>query len=210
MRIFHITDTFTENMYLFLKAGCSISQCIEDSMRKEARLMIQSGFTRNQIEELKNKHYYDISRILQLILYICSINKDVNENEEQKKIYRKSNGSPKDVFREVRKWDVGYRIGNTIRQYQHSSKSVSDVSSSDNQSSEKKSTAKRPHSRKGHYHHFWVGSKKDNSRKLVLKWIAPMFINGGQDDIVATVHSVKSAKHTDLMLHQSKKVEDTP
>ena len=50
---------------------------------------------------------------------------------------------------------------------------------------------KRPHTRRGHWHHYWVGSDKDNSRKLILKWTAPMFIGGGSDDTIATVNKIE-------------------
>ena len=45
--------------------------------------------------------------------------------------------------------------------------------SSDN----KGGTPKSPHSRRGHWHHFWTGAKNSDDRKLILKWIAPTFIN---------------------------------
>ena len=33
--------------------------------------------------------------------------------------------------------------------------------------------------------------EKDGSGRIILKWIAPMFINGGDDDIIPTQHNVK-------------------
>ena len=53
------------------------------------------------------------------------------------------------------------------------------------------SVGKRPHSRRGHYHHYWVGSKKDGTRRIILKWVAPMFINGDIDDIIPTTYELK-------------------
>lgn len=47
--------------------------------------------------------------------------------------------------------------------------------------------------RKSHFHHYWVGSKSDNSRVLVLKWVAPMFINTALDEeLPAVVTKIKS------------------
>ncbi len=47
--------------------------------------------------------------------------------------------------------------------------------------------------RKGHFHHYWVDSKSDNSRVLVLKWVAPMFINTAFDEeLPAVVTKIKS------------------
>ena len=83
---------------------------------------------------------------------------------------------PKDTYGEIRKWDVGYRIGKIIRN------SKSDQQAEPTERNNSKSSMKRPHTRRGHFHHFWVGSKSDGSRKLVLKWVAPMFINMQYDD----------------------------
>lgn len=130
-----------------------------------------------------------MSRLLQLILYICAENKDMQENEQQKTITRKPSNKdkPKDAFREIRKWDVGYRIGNVIRKHDNAERS----NNSNETTSTSAGTSKRPHSRRGHYHHYWIGSEKDGSRRIILKWIAPMFINGGDDDIIPTLHNVK-------------------
>ena len=38
--------------------------------------------------------------------------------------------------------------------------------------------SKAPHSRRGHWHHYWVGKKDSGERRLILKWIAPTFVNG--------------------------------
>ena len=48
------------------------------------------------------------------------------------------------------------------------------------------------HVRRGHYHHFWQGSRKDGTRKLILKWVAPIFVNAGNaDNMLPTIHRIK-------------------
>lgn len=131
-----------------------------------------------------------ITKALQLVLYICAANADISENPQQKQITRKPTvgNQPKDTLREVRKWDVGYRIGSSIR------KSTNEAQIPE-RSMKKHHTLspKRPHVRKGHFHHYWVGSKSDNSRVLVLKWVAPMFINTALDEeLPAVVTKIKS------------------
>ena len=44
-------------------------------------------------------------------------------------------------------------------------------------------------SRRGHWHHYWVGPR-DGDRELILKWVAPMFINSG--DNIVTIYPVKA------------------
>lgn len=118
-----------------------------------------------------------VQKALQIVIYLCTVNADVNENENQKKYMRRPSAKSleKDVTREVQKWDVGYRIGSSLRASKASTNSVS-ISHSGSH------TPKRPHSRRGHFHRFWTGSEKDGSRKLVVKWITPMFIHGNDSD----------------------------
>lgn len=47
----------------------------------------------------------------------------------------------------------------------------------------------RPHMRRAHWHHFWTG-KKGEERKLILKWIAPSFINTELGEQPATINIV--------------------
>lgn len=124
---------------------------------------------------------------LQFVLYILSVNAEIEENEVQKKVYKPSNGSAKvvkDKYSEIRKWDVGYRIGAIIR----------DNKARIEQEREYKThpgshASKRPHMRRGHWHSFWTGPKKGN-RKLVLHWIPPTFI-GTKGNIPVVYHDVK-------------------
>lgn len=142
---------------------------------------------------------------LQMVLYILSINSDIEENPVQKKIYRRSVSSKedsaahkiKDKYAEVRMWDVGYRIGASVRaNRQKREGSISGHSGSH--------SSKRPHLRRGHWHNFWVGprtSKEGNrdgreaERKLVLRWIPPTFIGGGKikgsEEMPVVYHEVK-------------------
>lgn len=195
LRIFIVSenDGIIGNYMLHLKQGWTISDGVKDAvLQSEKFLNENTEINRKNKEKFKEgmftENYDMISHFIQLILYICAENKDVQENEEQKAITsRPANGSqPKDVYREIRKWDVGYRIGNAIRKYD-AEKQRQGIS----HEGTGKGTTKRPHTRRGHYHHYWIGSNKDNSRRIILKWVAPMFINGDEDDIIPTQHNVK-------------------
>lgn len=172
---------------------------IYDNMNFACPLIIRDGITiKESIDYLRKMFTEDkdfdpkildmaidfIPKALQLVLYICAANADICENPQQKQITRKpmTGIKPKDTLREVRKWDVGYRIGSIIR------KSTDEVQIQEQEGDKKyKSSPKRPHVRKGHFHHYWVGSKSDNSRVLVLKWVAPMFINTALDEELPAV-----------------------
>lgn len=162
---------------LVIREGLSI----KDAMKWMNMLMSEAtGEISYDPKFLKFTHDF-ITKTLQLVLYICA---DISENIQQKQITRKPTieTKPKDTLREVRKWDVGYRIGSIIR------KSTNEVQTQEQEVDKKhKSSPKRPHIRKGHFHHYWVGSKTDSSRVLVLKWVAPMFINTALDEELPTV-----------------------
>lgn len=55
-------------------------------------------------------------------------------------------------------------------------------------------SAKSPHSRKDHWHHFWTGKRGTEERKLILKWVAPMFINDGTDEVSVNLIGNESDK----------------
>ena len=46
----------------------------------------------------------------------------------------------------------------------------------------------RPHTRRGHWHHYWTGTK--DNRKLILKWTAPIFVGGSSDNIITTINKI--------------------
>lgn len=179
-----------ENKYL----GCPLvireGLNIKEAMKWMNMLMSESTGEIIYDPELIQFTHDFITKALQLVLYICAANADISENPQQKQITRKPTvgNQPKDTLREVRKWDVGYRIGSSIR------KSTNEAQIPE-RSMKKHHTLspKRPHVRKGHFHHYWVGSKSDNSRVLVLKWVAPMFINTALDEeLPAVVTKIKS------------------
>ncbi len=192
---------------LHLKQGYTISDAIERSIEisienlnnkelkqhyKEMGVSLADDLefeklTKSELDEFKEEMKNELQSILQLVLYVCADNKEV---ESSKTIKRRENikptDKPKDVFREIQEWEVGYRIGNTIRKYNsehHSENSTTYTLGT--------GSKKRPHSRRGHWHHYWCGSDKDGTRKLLLKWTAPMFINGDSGDDIPTVHKVK-------------------
>lgn len=133
-----------------------------------------------------------VNLFLQLVLYLCADNAEIEENEIQKDIYKPTpkDKKPQDSFKEIRKWEVGYRYGSTIRKTKKHSKSQSLPNKTD-RTGTGVGTKKRPHSRKGHWHHFWTGSEKQGNRKLILHWVAPTVINAEYNDNVPTIHKVK-------------------
>lgn len=172
-------DESLEIYHLHICDGGTLRESTERTSHKIKRGLMMQGRTVNGefIDKYAQEQTQVVSRLVQLVLYICAENADVAENPEQKEITRKPSAGtrPKDVYREIRKWDVGVKIGKMIRQQKYYSSGASGHG-----------TTKRPHVRRGHYHHYWIGSEKDGTRRLILRWVAPTFVNGAADDVIVT------------------------
>ncbi|MFQ8638717.1 MAG: AcrVA2 family anti-CRISPR protein [Acutalibacteraceae bacterium] len=137
---------------------------------------------------------------LQLILYLLSENAEVTsqagdtkkteDKREAKSEEKADQAQPatsrqiKDQYKEIRTNTVGVYIGAALRK---SRKYNTGTDSSDG-----RGTPVRPHIRRGHWHHYWYGSKGE--RRLKLKWTAPMVIHAEQGEIGTVIVPVKPEK----------------
>lgn len=146
--------------------------------RKEA-LRVQESMgdiakKRYPINAASDNYVFDVvARLIQLILYICAQNKEIERDPEQEKIVRipKSPKLIKDKYKEIIKYNCGQETAQIIKGIYKKGKSINfPYFKSDN--TEK---SKRPHTRRGHWHHYWVGSQ--DTKKIILKWIAPTLIH---------------------------------
>lgn len=132
--------------------------------------------------------YKTINFFLQMILYLCADNADIEENKVQRSVYKPS-PIITDRYTEVRKWDVGWRYGNAIKRSRNTGTAHTGAAQAG--SSHAGSHArKRTHVRRGHYHHFWIGSERSGDRELILKWISPVVVNSEYEN-TTTIHKVK-------------------
>lgn len=130
-------------------------------------------------------------KTLQIILYLCAQNAEIVPDSEQTFITKRSStGRIRDRYAEIRKWDVGFRIGASVRKARN-------VPAEPRKQKDSGSCAThaspRPHMRRAHWHNFWTGSKAaPEARKLVLKWIAPTIVGvSDYDDSPVTLHIAK-------------------
>ena len=166
-----------------------IYQIAEDNVVSDPELRRELIRTKNDPASIKG--LMDVHRqVLQIVLYLCSQNAEVAPNSEQAFIKRPASTTRiKDRYAEIRKWNVGTRIGSTYRKHTTSRTAASNQTGSGEQR-----RSPRPHMRRGHFQHFLVG-KRDvpaEERKYILKWVAPTFV--GQmdpDDTPAVIHTVK-------------------
>lgn len=160
------TSGHTQSLGFDLQPGKTLRECIENNLKANEDV------------------YKTINFMLQIVLYLCADNADIEENPVQKTIYKKSD-KIKDNYSELRRWDVGFRYGQAIRKSKAKQKAADTVQ--DNR--EGSHSRKRTHVRRGHYHHYWTGSEKAGNRKLVLKWTSPVVINAEYENTV-TIHKV--------------------
>ena len=139
-----------------------------------------------------NDVYKVINFFIQIVLYLCADNADIQENYIHKEMYKppKPNEKPQDTVREVRKWEVGYRYGAAIKKERQAERNRTYKTTTEAGSREGSHARKRTHIRRGHYHHFWSGSEKDGTKKLTLKWVSPIVINAEYEN-VTTIRKVK-------------------
>lgn len=171
------------NAYVLELTKPTLGECIHDTIATAAKYHDMYKFVLN--DEKFDLSIDIVLRAMQLYLYICSDQADVRENLEQRKIYRpRQDGQPiKDKFRELEIKDVGVFVGYTLRRAKAEAVKASHAADEPKQGSHK-----RPHTRRGHWHHYWTGSKSDpEQRKLILKWTHPMLI-GAPTDNVTTIN----------------------
>lgn len=122
--------------------------------------------------------------IIQLLLYLCAANADVQERRPSVSAKKANKAIDK---RPVRHWDVGVRVGATIK------RNRSYAAQTQRKGGDHKQHARpRPHLRRGHWSHFWTGKRDSADRERVLKWIEPVYINADTPgDLPTTIHKVK-------------------
>lgn len=130
----------------------------------------------SKVEDLKRitdkpSHVESVIKDLNLILYLCAEKPDIDPNPEQKTVTRRTE-KVRNVYREIRKWDVGYRFGSILRKQKPASSSSTNNATGSH-------SAKRPHIRRAHWHKFWTGPK--DNQTMILKWLHPMIIHPDED-----------------------------
>lgn len=103
--------------------------------------------------------------ILKLLLYLAAKNSDIRENADSQKTYHPGH-TIKNQYREIKKWDVGFRIGEAFRNYEKSEQIRFE---------KQIRTKRRPHIRQGHWSHYWYGSKENKT--LELLWVSMCPVN---------------------------------
>lgn len=151
---------------LELNEGYTIAECMQKTF-----ITAKKNVPWVSANELKDSQTYALdicSKLLQLVLYICSSNKDIVEDPIQKNIAKQPSAFQfiKDKYREIQKWNLGEKSGILIREnykehIKQEQKEKKNAATKQNNSSRgsKAGIPKRPHYRKAHWHHYWLKAK---------------------------------------------------
>jgi len=113
---------------------------------------------------------HDIVPLVQLVLYLCAENVDMVQTPVHPNTRVRMSGQA-DIAREVHTWNVGERIGSSIRKYRNMEAQGDTLLETEKMQGTHASP--RPHIRAAHWHHFWKGPR-DGERKLILRWLPPI------------------------------------
>lgn len=180
------SDANTYSFPIYITAG-TLSESIEQSRKVALGNLKYFNYGSAEYAEALKGHK-EIQKLLgqslQLVLYILASNAEITDSPEQTTITKRGK-TIKDKYSEIRKWDVGIRIGSAIRTQNKIREQGENKTDSGHQSP-------RPHMRRAHWHHFWTGPKaQPEERKLILKWLSPMAVAVGDDETPVVIHKVE-------------------
>ena len=130
---------------------------------------------RKELTEVLGEDLSLVKKALSLILYICSDEAEIRDRDapdwepgypRPKMTKGQERLFPADRNRIV---DVGRELGAMLRDDAAKSEPCAPTG-----------RTVRPHLRRGHWHGFWTGPRKENrdQQKFVLKWLPPLFVHG--------------------------------
>ena len=166
---------------------------LRNKLPEKDEYLVTSQFSSTNSDERYDYKYnrVAISEImLQLIGYITCQNAEVKQSQQSKKTYKNhpANYRPKNDISEFKEYEVGVRIGKTIRKQTEIDRGVKQHS--DNVAIRTGSSGeKSPHIRGAHWHHYWTGKGRT---ELIVKWIAPTFVNKDKPAKDIVVHKIKN------------------
>lgn len=192
---------WTSPMLLHLGHG-SVKDCIE-AFIAETRAAAQTIGTdpvlvAQSLKEASTVALPAFEMALNLLLYLCSDEPDVQGTRKGQrqgpqpskaalraaKRGAKNRAAKQTVARQsAQNWDVGLRIGSAIRK---SKEAVERRKGAQLDASGAPSPT--THVRAAHWHLYWVGKGRQTPK---LRWLSPILVGGGLDDLSPTVRPVK-------------------
>lgn len=160
--------------YISLSAG-TVEKSFEESLQEFEKIVGGSDKVKAEYAELLGEELSLLKKALSLVLYVCSNEAEMRDRDAPD--WEPSFPRPKVTKGEERLFpadrnrvvDVGRELGAMLRE---------GAAKSDPGAPTGRSV--RPHLRRGHWHGFWTGKRKENrdQQKFFLKWLPPIFVHG--------------------------------
>ena len=199
LRLYLMYDRQPISLPIHLMPGGTINTGIDRAI--ELVRKNQTKYSDNRYESAQfdlsvsfiNEMRTELVRMVNLFLYVCSENADIEEDREQSKIYKRPSRI-RDRFSEIKKYNAGVKQGILLRKLRtYQPKQSTDISETPHGTH----ASPIPHIRRAHYHHYWTG-RRDGERTLILRWIPPTLVAADSldspDDIPTTVIKVDKPK----------------
>lgn len=161
----------------------------DDVEGKTIEELIESHVNATISSEMMKWYTKNIRAALNAVIYLCTDKPDISTYQTELPVFsspkaNKSNNKKKKAEKKKNVTsisNVGLTIGRYIRE---TKRTVSSTTHTGNGSGS--GTPKAPHMRKAHYHSFWT--KDGDKKKLIVKFLSPILVNGGKaDDIKPTI-----------------------
>lgn len=174
LRFVFCTEERLMPFYIALSAG-TIEKSFEDCLREYEAVAGESDKVKAEYTEVLGEDLSLVKKALSLVLYVCSDEAEIRDREapdwepafpRAKVTKGEERLFPADRNRVV---DVGCELGAMLRE-----------GATKSEPSAPTGRTVRPHMRRGHWHGFWTGPRKENrdQQKFVLKWLPPLFVHG--------------------------------
>lgn len=174
LRFVFCTEERLMPFYIALSAG-TIEKSFEDCLREYEAVAGESDKVKAEYTEVLGEDLSLVKKALSLVLYVCSDEAEIRDREapdwepafpRAKVTKGEERLFPADRNRVV---DVGRELGAMLRE-----------GATKSEPSAPTGRTVRPHMRRGHWHGFWTGPRKENrdQQKFVLKWLPPLFVHG--------------------------------
>lgn len=175
---------YTFPQVLHLLPGKTIKDCILDTIHTTQENLQEDI----KIEDVDVSVARVILSAIQLVLYLLSDNAETEkapptlEKSKTSKNVVKLTKKNEDKASQIEEYQVGIRIGAALRKAAKSTGGHSGEAGT--------GRSKRSHTRRGHWHHYWVGPM-EGDRTLILKWTAPTVIHPENTEDNVVVYPVK-------------------
>lgn len=168
------------NMSCKSESGAFIRDEDEESVSDDAVMLSVNRATEKLIGEIVEQQ---VGNVLGSLPYIISKGADV------KTVYVPEKNRPrKSKQTDCTVHEVGYTVSRHLEKVRRIyMREGADVKPVEGGGEEKAHRHVSPHVRRAHWHGYWLG-KRDNPTDLVIKWIAPVIVNGGNGELLGRVH----------------------